>query len=283
MKTRSRQTVRFFNPPGLPVQAVRGVNVANDFRRHVHDKFCIGIVEEGARVICQGATSTIIPENAIFVINPGAVHACKPQEEEHSYFIVCVDAAYMKAIASQISGKACTVPYFKNILVLDTELGAGMRRFLSLVENPGSALATESVLISFLSRLILRHGHESSGACNAGVHAGAIQNVCQYIRTHYAQDLSLSRLSSVACLSPFYFQRLFLKTTGMSPHDYLIQVRIKKARDLLSQGHDIVDVALDTGFVDQSHFTRSFKRAMGITPGSYISGVTRISRRLTLR
>ncbi len=274
MRTRSGQAVRFFNPPGLPyVQAVHGINVAHEFRRHVHDGFCIGLVQSGARVVCHGGTSTVIPENALFVINPGAVHACEPLHKEHSYLIVCVEAARMKALASQISETACAVPYCKNILIHDGELGSRIRRFFSLIENGSSELEWESVLLSVLSKLILNYGDEPPVTRDVGPHERAITRVCEFIEAHYAQDLSLKELSSTACLSPFYFQRLFVRHTGVSPHDYLVQRRIKKARELLLQGHGIAAVAADTGFVDQSHFTRSFKRVTGITPGRYISSM----------
>lgn len=87
---------------------------------------------------------------------------------------------------------------------------------------------------------------------------------------HFAESLSLEDLSRVALLSPFYLQRLFLKNTGVSPHEYLIESRIERARGLLLEGRSIASVAADTGFVDQSHFTRSFKRVVGIAPGRYI-------------
>jgi AraC-like DNA-binding protein len=56
----------------------------------------------------------------------------------------------------------------------------------------------------------------------------------------------------------------------VSPHDYLVQVRIRKAIELLSEGYDIAGTALDTGFVDQSHFTRFFNRVTGTMPGDYL-------------
>lgn len=272
MRRRNQQIIHFFNPSGLQyVQAVHGINVANEFHRHVHDRLCIGVVQKGARVVYQGGTSTIIPENALFVINPGTSHACKSyQYEEHSYFIVCVEAESMKAIASEISDKAPAVPYFKSILIHSRALCSQFRHFFSLVENTSSALEKESVLVAFLFALIMRHGNEPPILSRLGLHNDTIDTVCEFIRIHYAQDLSLKQLSRVAGLSPFYFQRLFLAKTGISPHDYLVQVRIKKALDLLSEGHNIASVSYETGFVDQSHFTRSFNRVMGITPGGYL-------------
>jgi AraC-like DNA-binding protein len=272
MKRVNQETLHFFNLPGLQgLQAVHGINVANEFRRHVHNRFCIGIVLKGTRVICCGNMSITIPEDSLFVINPGESHACKSRHGGHSYFTVCIEAESMKASASQISGKESAVPYFKNILLCDKELVSEIRRFFSLVVNTCSSLERESVQSSLLSTLIMRYGNEPPIPRQTGSHDGSIKRVCEFIRMYYSQDLLLKQLSREACLSPFYFQRLFLENTGISPHDYLIQFRIKKAQEFLAKGHSIAGVALDTGFVDQSHFTRSFKRVTGITPGVYIS------------
>jgi AraC-like DNA-binding protein len=267
----NRGAIYFHNPPDLQhIHGVHGKNVGNEFRRHVHNGFCIGIIQEGARIICQEGSSTIIPENGLFVINPGVAHTCKSQDREHSYFVICVEVETMKTIASQLYDKTQTAPYFRNVPIHDKSLGSKIRRFFSLIENASSALERESILDSLLSELILHYGNEPPIPYRAGSHDGTMRKICEFMRTNYAQDLSLKELSSTACLSSFYFQRLFLENTGVSPHDYLLQIRIKKARDLLSDGNSIACVAVDTGFVDQSHFTRSFKKVTGTTPGSYL-------------
>jgi hypothetical protein len=130
MKRVNQETLHFFNLPGLQgLQAVHGINVANEFRRLVHNRFCIGIVLKGTRVICCGNMSMTIPEDSLFVINPGESHACKSRHGRHSYFTVCIEAESMKASASQISGKGSAVPYFKNVLLCDKELVSEIRRF----------------------------------------------------------------------------------------------------------------------------------------------------------
>jgi AraC-like DNA-binding protein len=100
----------------------------------------------------------------------------------------------------------------------------------------------------------------------------AIERTKQYIREHFSEDVSLRELSVVSNLSLFYLVRTFRKEVGLAPHEYLVQVRIDEARRLLREGRPIVEVAQDTGFSDQSHFTRSFKSRLGITPGRYKKG-----------
>jgi hypothetical protein len=88
MRVKNQVTIRFLNPPGLQhIHGVYGKNVGNEFPRHIHNGFCIGIVQEGARVVCQRGSSSVIPENSLFVINPGVSHACKSHDKKHSYFI----------------------------------------------------------------------------------------------------------------------------------------------------------------------------------------------------
>ncbi len=271
MKRRDPERLRFFSPSDIGcVQAVHGNDVAHAFPRHCHNGFCLGVVRKGARVIYQGGVSTIIPENGLFVINPGVSHACASRSGRHSYFSICVEAETLKDVVSQIAGRERAVPHFRNILLHDTGLAWRIRHFSSLVENAGVTMEKEFALNCLLSSLVLRHGDEPPNPRRVGLPSDAIKRACAFIGENYARDLSLRQVAEAVHLSPFYFQRLFLGKTGVSPHDYLVQYRIRQARGLLSKGRSIAEVALDTGFVDQSHFTRSFKRVMGVTPGAYL-------------
>jgi AraC family transcriptional regulator len=67
-------------------------------------------------------------------------------------------------------------------------------------------------------------------------------------------------------MSPYYFSRLFKEATGKSPHQFIIEARVFKARHLLERGNLSISEACEVGFVDQSHLTRHFKRAVGLPP-----------------
>ena len=82
-----------------------------------------------------------------------------------------------------------------------------------------------------------------------------------------AEELSLDTLAGVAGVSPCYFSRLFRSSFGLPPHRFVLERRLMKARDLLQgKGHSIAEIAAMTGFSDQIHLTRLFKRQFGITP-----------------
>jgi AraC-like DNA-binding protein len=156
------------------------------------------------------------------------------------------------------------------VLLLDAELVSQVRQFFSLLRQADSILKRGTILTSMLAELILRYGDMPPILRHVGSQRNAIERVCEYIREHFNRTLSLEELAGVACLSPFHFHRLFVKNTGMSPHEYVIQIRIDRARELLLKGNSIAEVSTDVGFVDQSHFTRFFKRVVGIAPGRFV-------------
>ncbi len=94
-----------------------------------------------------------------------------------------------------------------------------------------------------------------------------LQQAIDYIHTYLNRDLSLAELASVVNISPTYFASLFKQTMGISPHQYVIQQRIERAKVMLMKTDlAIADIALQVGFSSQSHLTQQFKRLTGMTP-----------------
>lgn len=97
-----------------------------------------------------------------------------------------------------------------------------------------------------------------------------IKRVMDFVQAYLSQDLSLEILAQQAGFSPYYFARLFRQTTGESPHQFVLRQRIERAQRLLNEGDaSLVHIAVESGFADQSHFTRAFKRHFGLTPHAY--------------
>ncbi|MEH1802516.1 MAG: AraC family transcriptional regulator [Nostoc sp.] len=100
-----------------------------------------------------------------------------------------------------------------------------------------------------------------------GLSQAILKQVTEYIHEHLHQDLKLADLSAIAQLSPYHFLRLFKQRMGITPHQYILQRRIEKAKHLLKHSNlSIAEIAMRTGFCDQSHLTRCFKHIVGITP-----------------
>ena len=91
-----------------------------------------------------------------------------------------------------------------------------------------------------------------------------------FIADNYANDIKLGELAQVAGMSSFHFAREFKRTTGTTPHQYLIKFRIERAKALLGDEKlPLIEVGLRSGFSHQSHFTRLFRKFTGTTPHLY--------------
>jgi AraC family transcriptional regulator len=100
-----------------------------------------------------------------------------------------------------------------------------------------------------------------------------LRRVAQYIQDNLHRELRLVELSSLVNMSPYHFARLFKRSTGVSPHRFLVQRRIEQARALLAaEPLSIAEIARSVGFRTPSHFTTTFRRVTGITPTIYRSG-----------
>ena len=103
-----------------------------------------------------------------------------------------------------------------------------------------------------------------------GLSATKLRQVTDYIGDNYSRDLKLAELAQVAGMSSFHFAREFKRTTGITPHQYLINHRVERAKAMLAKPNlPLTEVSLRSGFSHQSHFTRLFRRITGTTPHSY--------------
>ena len=97
-----------------------------------------------------------------------------------------------------------------------------------------------------------------------------VRSALQYMTRHYANPITLKDLSKVNAQTPSQMIRAFRKELGITPHAWLIRLRVERGTDLLKRGESIASVAAEVGFVDQTHFTRHFKRVHGETPARFL-------------
>ncbi len=139
--------------------------------------------------------------------------------------------------------------------------------------GPGGRLFADS-LANLLAVHLIRSYVPSSPLAQtdgAGPSPVAVRKAKDYIHDNLGTDMALADIAAAAHLSPFHFCRLFKRATGLAPHQYVLRARVERAKNLLLGRPELplAEVAARTGFSDQSHFTRHFKRLAGVTPGRY--------------
>jgi AraC-like DNA-binding protein len=158
-------------------------------------------------------------------------------------------------------------------VILDDEVGLQLRRLEHAVSGDQAARhAAEEAFTNAVGLLVHRHRRRGSmSSSDRTVEPRVVHIARELLDDCYGDNAqtSLRALALRAGVSPFHLVRVFTRAVGLSPHQYLVQTRIRHATRLLAQGLPCSFVASMTGFADQSHLTTQFKRYLGITPALY--------------
>ncbi len=154
---------------------------------------------------------------------------------------------------------------------LIAQIGLALKSSLE-VDGVGSRFYADSMATA-LSAHLLRHYSTRNHQFREhedGLSKQKLRQAIEYIQEHLGEDLSLSEIANELGMSQYYFCHLFKRSTGISPHQYLIQQRIEQAKHLLKQPErTITSVALECGFANQSHFAKYFRKHTGMNPKKF--------------
>ena len=118
--------------------------------------------------------------------------------------------------------------------------------------------------------LVRTYADETIRECKGGLPGFRLRKVRDLMITHLEDEFSLIRLAREADMSEFHFSRAFKKTTGLTPSQYFIYLRMEKARRLLRETkRSVIEIGLDIGYTSPSHFAQIFRREIGVSPSEY--------------
>ncbi len=253
------------------LELLRAENLTQSFPKHTHERYAVGVIERGALGFFYRGENVVAAPGDINLCVPGEVHTGQSAlPEGWSYRMFYLEAQTLQHVAAEISARPRDLPYFQAGVLNDPYLARHLHSLHRLLErSEASRLERETRLLNVLAQLVTRHADAPPPIAKTSREPYAVTQVKTYLETHYAEAVSLETLARLTHLSRYHLVRVFRETVGVPPHAYLRQVRIRRAKELLSLGQPPAAVALLTGFTDQSHLTRWFKRLWGYTPGQY--------------
>ncbi|TWI69803.1 AraC-like DNA-binding protein [Pseudoduganella lurida] len=261
-----------FSPLPDGVTLMRASFADHAFERHSHDCFAIGVTAHGTqRFRCKGRQhDSRAGEFVLF--NPDEDHDGSPGTADgFGYAIWYVPEAFVRSCADVDAGLSGN-PYFAAPHIGDPRMAREFTRLSALLlAPPPEALHTETLLRRFIGTLLARHGErpQSTMAAPRGAGLEPLLRVKDYLRAHFARDVTVAELAAIAGLSRAHLTRAFTAAFHTPPHVYLNAVRIAHAQTLIRLGTPLATVAADCGFADQSHFTRRFKGSVGVAPADW--------------
>ena len=231
----------------------------------VHDVFSLSYVHEGSfGYRARGASFELIA-GALLVGHPGDEFVCS---HDHVAGDRCLSFRFATSLVDSLGGgsplwHARAFPPLSELMVLG-ELAESVRA-------GRSDLGLDEVGVSLAARFVeLLSGRAVRATSAAARDRRRAVEAALWIDTHSSEDIELERAAREAGLSTFHFLRLFSAVVGVTPHQYLVRSRMRRAARLLSDGdRSITDIALEVGFGDLSNFVRTFHRAAGVSPRGF--------------
>ena len=265
----SKEWTKISHNTQLDVELLHAYYVQHAYPRHSHDYYVISLIERGRQSFTHQGAKHRTPPGGLILINPGEVHTGEAVDAQgFELRSLYPSTAVMEMAVFELTGQRA-LPFFKDVQVNHRWATDSISSLHRAILDGAGRLESESRILWTMAELIKRYADVDSRERHLGKGKQAIQQVRQYIDEHFAESVTLSRLSQHVSFSPYYLLRVFRAEVGMPPYAYLESVRIRHTQRLIKAGKPLAQVAAEVGFSSQSHMTRQFKKIIGVTPGQY--------------
>jgi AraC-like DNA-binding protein len=238
------------------IRITHGFNIGNSFPAHFHSTFNLGLIELGERVVHYRGERHRLKQDDIFILQPFELHSCNsPDNSVHSYKIISFEPGRKY--------------YFPELIVNDLTLLNLIREFHTLAVHRGK-LPYINKLFDQIKSVLLKYSIVDVALQQRREEKSSVDKALRFIELNCLEEIGLSDMAGSAPLSVYHFNRVFHRYLGLSPYAYYLSCKIRKSKSILIESKSATQTAYKTGFFDQSHFTRSFKTHVGVSPGKYL-------------
>ncbi|HSQ41491.1 MAG TPA: AraC family transcriptional regulator [Fibrobacteraceae bacterium] len=264
---------------GIHVAHRRGICSGPIFERHWHDHLQFILFEKGESILHGHQGAVLLKAGELAVINSGEMHSMD-EVFYRNHAPLPLDFVILK-----ISPRFLLGPFLEPMLdlhhVFVNKVAADpfpARCIYQILDEfnrkeTGWELSVRSCVLALMAHLMRHHvdqvlSDEASG--KQQMRWRCMGSVLEYVEEHFAEELPLSRLAEIACLSPAHFCRNFKKLTGFTTRDYLMNLRVRKAKEQLREtDRPVAEIGGSVGFPDSNYFSRVFRKSVGCSPKEF--------------
>ena len=258
---------KFYKNKEMPFAECRySENSGRRYKLHIHKRFSVGAIAEGEVIYQVEDKKESLKPGSLALINPETIHSCNPVESrERSYYTLYLDVSW----CMQLQQSLWQTESFRPVKLAVLRNESIFRQFIDTMDtfmSDTDLFEKENKMIEIAANIFLK---ACGPAAEISVLSPQIERIKEILGSNLDAGISLKRLAENLNENPFSLLRRFKAASGITPYAYHLNCRIELAKELLRQGRDLTQVALDCGFFDQSHFHRHFKALTATTPREY--------------
>ena len=233
---------------------------------HRHDFYAIGYTLSGVQsFVYRGARANSVRGNVI-VIHPDEVHDGRAGAEPgFRYRMIYLQPALVRAA---LDGKARSLPFVRNVLSRDRRLYEALLPAFADMTRPLEELEQDNIVAAISDALLAMDPSARVGTSSDKFYS-RVAIARDYLDAYFRKSVTSTQLERETGLDRYSLARAFRRHFGTSPYRYLTMRRLDRVRATLRTDSSLADAACDAGFADQSHMSRQFKQAFGLSPGRW--------------
>jgi len=266
----------FFKDKNIPyIEARYTLNSNKEYKEHFHTTLSIGAIVEGVASFRSNKEHLTLHQNMLVALNPFVLHSCNPIKSKfRSYYMLYIDTNWAYNLQKNIFTNIDSfIPISKSLIDNQNDYNKFIQLNRVLLDKDILYLQKQESLENFFSYFFKKYCNANRNfyeSNNPNKNILKIKKAKAYIEQNYNKNLTIEEIAKSVDISPFYFSRIFKNYTNISLHQYLLNIRVEKAKELLKNSSTpLAILAQELGFNDQSHFNRVFKALTTCTPYEY--------------
>jgi AraC family transcriptional regulator len=251
------------------------------FEAHAHAAFTVTALLAGGMRACIGENEFALSAGDVAFTGIGQLHAA--EADQIDFVSIRIHPSLVNELAAEMGLTRATAEIVFRVPRATDETIIGLARLIAnevTDEKPGHELMLDAQVRQLVIHLLRSHLSVRKSAqvelSRVGPVDRRLRRALEFMHDNYGRELALEEIAAAAYLSEYHFARLFKQITGATPHVYLANLRIERARRMLvDTALPIIEIAAMVGYQSQSHFGKIFKSVTGLTPRAYRDGSRR--------